>query len=507
MLSKLVVEAEWGRDAVPGEGTEGQPGWRKQRVPWETYRGEIVTGDGELRKDGAFATLYTVGAYATPNNPPDFSAFNLDDQADELAALGLTNTGPHVHRVLNEGVRRWISVAPIVKALDDPYPLTIARDDAIRVFRATLDRGPHAMSATEAATIILGKLGGYRHSRLYAEAWVGVPPADKETHAAKLRAVATMLKANGLLVCGPGWYTGNGEPADVTPFAFVDAYANQGYWGNRGLTPDNALRYRTLFQPAATPTPQEPTMPPTNKPALPDLCPFAEYTPLTRNFDHDGTAPRVAVWHGTAGLGDPYNWWNRPVAPNQAASADFWIRKDGLLRQYVKLVTQTSWSNGPLVKPDLSVAFLAWLVAYKRAHPGFTGNWWTVSIECEKDAENADALTSAQLRTGNRLARWLHAEFGIPLDRQHHLGHYQFDAVNRPHCPRLLEGEWVQLLAPGGQPEPAVPKKPDRAAYEAMVWSRWNDGAQWMIANGDVVDRQDGRDVVGIMDRSKLRHP
>lgn len=466
MLSKLVVEAEWGRDEVPQEGTEGQPGWKKQGVSWETYRAEIVAADGELRKDGAFACLYTVGAY------PDFEAFNLDEQAEELMGLGLTNTGPHVHRVLDHGVRRWISSAPVVKALDDPYPLTIARDDSVRVFRATLDRGPHEMTADEAAAILLGRLQGYRHPKLYAELWVGIPPADATTHAAKLAAVQAILKPAGVMVCGPGWYTGNGEPADVAPFAFVNAYANQGYWGNKGLSVHHALRYRTLFAhagspsanippevaPGATPTPGGGSVPntPANKPALPDLCPWATYTPLTRNFDHEGTAPRIVVWHGTAGLGDPYGWWNRDVPPNQAASADFWISKLGVLKQYVKLVSQTSWSNGPIVKPDLSVPFLKWLVEYRKTHTGFSGNWWTLSIEMEKDAQNADALTAAQIKTGNRLARWLQSEFAIPLDRQHHLGHYQFDSVTRSRCPSLRDAEWSALLEPAGKPAPQI---------------------------------------------------
>jgi hypothetical protein len=238
------------------------------------------------------------------------------------------------------------------------------------------------------------------------------------------------------------------------------------YFGYRWQTPDMHLptpvdgagtAIEHVLRTWTPPKPQEgPMQPPTNKPALPDLCPFAEYTPLTRNFDREGTAPKIAVWHGTAGLGDPYQWWNRPAAPNQVASADFWIRKDGLLRQYVKLVTQTSWSNGPLLKPDLSVPFLKWLVEYRKKHPGFTGNWWTVSIELEKDPKNADALTAAQVKTGSRLAGWLKSEFAIPLDRTHHLGHYQLDSVNRALCPRLGDAEWAKLLAPSGKTEPQI---------------------------------------------------
>jgi hypothetical protein len=239
------------------------------------------------------------------------------------------------------------------------------------------------------------------------------------------------------------------------------------YFGYRWQTPDMhlptpvdgagcAIEHVLRSWTAPPVRPAEPVQPVPNRPTLLDLCPLAEYTPLTRNFDRDGTAPRIVVWHGTAGLGDPYNWWNRATTPDKAASADFWIRKDGLLRQYVKLATQTSWSNGPLVRPDLSVPFIKWLVAYRRTHPGFSGNWWTLSVELEKDPQNADALTAAQLKTGNRLARWLHSEFAIPLDRAHHLGHYQFDSVNRSLCPRLTDAEWARLLAPPGRVDPQV---------------------------------------------------
>lgn len=179
-----------------------------------------------------------------------------------------------------------------------------------------------------------------------------------------------------------------------------------------------------------------------------DFYPDAKVTLLTRNFDAEGTTPKIIVAHGTSGLGDPYNWWNRPNAlPTEVASADFWIpRADNMpVQQYVRM-SHTSWSNGPLNKPDLSVPFLQWLVWYKQTHPEATGNTWTVAAEFEKPPGNTGTLTKSQLRKGRALFKWLSQTFAIPLDRNHVLGHYQFDSVNRPNCPRLSEAEWRALL-------------------------------------------------------------
>lgn len=192
--------------------------------------------------------------------------------------------------------------------------------------------------------------------------------------------------------------------------------------------------------------PPEVIVPPAPTPTVSEIYPLAEWTPLQRNFTVGGAQPKIIVLHGTSGLGNPYNWWNREVPSNQASSADFWIpRASGQkIRQYVKL-GDTSWSNGPLLKPDISVPFLRWLVEYKKTHPDATGNHWTTSIEFEKDSGNKQGLTAWQIVQGRELIKWLSQKCAIPLDRQHVLGHYQFDSVSRGGCPGPMP--WEELLS------------------------------------------------------------
>lgn len=264
---------------------------------------------------------------------------------------------------------------------------------------------------------------------------------------------------------GAGGYLADGlnaEEMSVECLAYSDELARDGVVGTlftdgpdsewNGYNADPVAPYlqaragpailRGAF-PVVLPMPPKP--PPVTPVVLPDLYPDALYTPLIRNFDTIGTAPKIVVVHGTAGLGNPYLWWNRWVDSRFAASGDIWIPKSASepIRQYVRLVTQTSWSNGPLNKPDLSVPFIKWLVVYIKTHPELTGNWWPVSVEFEKSATNTEGLTASQVTRGKKLFKWLHEQFAIPLDRQHFLEHRQFDSVTRGGCPGPIP--WTQL--------------------------------------------------------------
>lgn len=206
-----------------------------------------------------------------------------------------------------------------------------------------------------------------------------------------------------------------------------------------------------------------------------EYYPGAEVTLLTRNFTPGGLQAKIIVLHGTSGMGDPYKWWNREVPSNEAASADFWVPRAGKVKQYVKL-GDTSWSNGPLRVPDMSIPFMRWLVEYKRSHPDATGNSWTTSIEFEKDTSNKQGLTASQIVEGRKLIQWLSVQLAIPLDRQHVLGHYQFDSVSRGGCPGPMP--WDDLLSD----YPALAE----VNYWGPVWNAIN----WARGKGRVTDKQ-----------------
>lgn len=116
------------------------------------------------------------------------------------------------------------------------------------------------------------------------------------------------------------------------------------------------------------------------------------------------------------------------------------------------------------------------MVEYKKSHPDATGNTWTVSIEFEKDAGNKQGLTAWQVQEGRNLIKWLSQECAIPLDRDHVLGHYQFDSVSRGGCPGPMP--WDELLS-------------DYVVLaEKNYWGPMWNAINWARGKGRVTDRQ-----------------
>lgn len=169
--------------------------------------------------------------------------------------------GPHIIRP-TEPALAWARVAQIVKALDDPSPLTVARPDALRVFRAYFpDQDLSRLSPEAAVGVILQRLGGYRHPLLYVELLNECYQRLSEglaDYTAWTQRAAALLHAQGLRVAGFSFSTGNPEVEDWAylrsqGFAGVDAVALHCYWGAQGFTPWHALRYRRLWQPGDPP--------------------------------------------------------------------------------------------------------------------------------------------------------------------------------------------------------------------------------------------------------------
>ncbi len=162
--------------------------------------------------------------------------------------------GPH-H--IWAGDLAWARVAPIVKACNEPGPLAIARQDAVRVFRATWDEAQQGdilrrLDADRVVLEIIDRLGGYRHPLLYVEVLNEVPKSWRAPYIELLAMVVPRLHAAGVRVAGPSWATGDYEHADWDAFRAVgwcglDAIAVHGYWSTRGMTPWNAYRWGTFW--------------------------------------------------------------------------------------------------------------------------------------------------------------------------------------------------------------------------------------------------------------------
>lgn len=177
---------------------------------------------------------------------------------------------------------------------------------------------------------------------------------------------------------------------------------------------------------------------------LPDWCPFATVKPIQNNFNigRSGGTAQLIVNHITAGYGGLYGWFNNP---NAKASTHLWISREGELEQYVKF-GDMAWANGRLANPDIFVPLIKLCV-----DKGYNPNDLSISIEHE--GMPGDEFTPKQIAMSIRVHEWLFATFSIPRDRQHVLGHYQFDNVTRAGCPGA-KFPWAKVI--GKEPSVAT---------------------------------------------------
>jgi len=142
-----------------------------------------------------------------------------------------------------------------------------------------------------------------------------------------------------------------------------------------------------------------------------------EWAPSPNHSSRNGQKPIAIVNHITAGnFPGCLNWMQNPKAQ---ASAHYLITKDGRIYQLVK-DKDASWHAGRVNKPNWPL--------YNGRNP----NRYTIGIE----HEGFDgSLTDIQYQATLWLHRHLVEKWGIPVDKDHIIGHYRIDSVNRPNCP------------------------------------------------------------------------
>lgn len=155
---------------------------------------------------------------------------------------------------------------------------------------------------------------------------------------------------------------------------------------------------------------------------------------LVANFSsREGYKPEIIVIHISAGsLTSMTSWFS---TPNSQASAHYGIGKDGSILQYV-LEENKAWTNGRVNNPS-----------YKLYKQGVNPNLYTISIENE--GQDLDDAPVEQMRTLCELIKDIAKRWNIPLDRDHIIGHFEIDAINRPYCPsknHSIVDEIVALL-------------------------------------------------------------
>ncbi|MFA7204195.1 MAG: peptidoglycan recognition family protein [Candidatus Caldatribacteriota bacterium] len=128
------------------------------------------------------------------------------------------------------------------------------------------------------------------------------------------------------------------------------------------------------------------------------------------------------VSHQTAGRGlGSLTWLCNPVSQ---ASAHYLILRDGTIYQLVK-DENSAWHAGIVNKPSWKF--------YNSINP----NYLTIGIEheCYPEVGGDGNLTEQQYKATLWLHKQLIQKYNIPIDKDHLIGHYQIDSINRPNCP------------------------------------------------------------------------
>lgn len=128
------------------------------------------------------------------------------------------------------------------------------------------------------------------------------------------------------------------------------------------------------------------------------------------------------------------SWLRNPAAQ---ASAHYLVTKAGEVFQLVA-DENTAWHAGVVNRPSWAL------------YDGTNPNRCTIGIEFEN--LGGGELTEPQYQAGLELHKLLIPQYSIPADRNHIIGHYQIDSVNRPNDPGA-HFPWERLIQDLNKPQ------------------------------------------------------
>lgn len=143
--------------------------------------------------------------------------------------------------------------------------------------------------------------------------------------------------------------------------------------------------------------------------------------PCTNFFQgRSGQKPEAIVLHIMDGtLVGTDSWF---ATPSSMVSATYGIGKTGEIHQYVD-EANGAWANGIINQPNWKLLKAA----------NINPNLYTISIEHEGGP--GDVWPQTQIQASAALIKDICGRYGIPIDRDHIIGHYQIDSVKKPNCP------------------------------------------------------------------------
>lgn len=131
-----------------------------------------------------------------------------------------------------------------------------------------------------------------------------------------------------------------------------------------------------------------------------------------------GQKPEVIVIHIMDGsLVGTDNWF---ASPESQVSAHYGIGQQGEVHQYVK-EKDTAYHAGVVSNPT-----------FKLYKAGVSPNLYTIGIEHE--GVSVSVWSAAMKKASAELIKALCERWGIPIDRDHIIGHYQVRST-KPNCP------------------------------------------------------------------------
>lgn len=153
-------------------------------------------------------------------------------------------------------------------------------------------------------------------------------------------------------------------------------------------------------------------------------------------YDHARDVRGVVNHIMVGSVAGTISWFRNPASK---VSSNWGIGKDGRIYLFADPRLHSAWTNGVLLKPDMSNPLVQ-----RWAAQGINPNTETDSIEHE--GADGDIFTDAQIAANNRLTAWSAYSFGFAVSRDTILGHYQIDSVNKAFCPGQPQAVWTRLV-------------------------------------------------------------
>lgn len=164
------------------------------------------------------------------------------------------------------------------------------------------------------------------------------------------------------------------------------------------------------------------------------------FSPNRDGYAHERRVEAI-VWHISEGDEASGLAWLRN--PASQVSANWAVGRGGTVYQIVH-PDHDAWCNGIANRPDVANPLIAgWLA------DGINPNQRTESIEFFglSSHRQGGSLTAAQVEAGMRLTAWRLQVRGLPADRDHIIGHYQVNDVDKHDCPGFSPQEWAEYVA------------------------------------------------------------